>query len=130
MEAIPVCDLYSDPNSGFQKGGTGYLRVPLDAPRNTKADSPEWLLDRELFFQTLSPRRAVRAERIFCGFYINGQTDKEIACAVSWTKDALKKERYALRRKGNEFFRSLTARRPPCSAIDETQHHQIISMGS
>jgi hypothetical protein len=124
MKDIAVRHLYSDPNSGFQKGGTGYLRVPLDASRKTRADAPEWLPDRELFFQTLKPRRTARAERIFCGFYIHGQTDKQIAYAVSWSKDAIKKERYDLMRRGNEFFRSLAAKRPPCPAIDETQHHQ------
>ena len=122
MEDIPVRHLYSDPNSRFQEGGTGYLRTPLDAPRKTRADAPEWLLDRELFFSDLKLRRAARAERIFRGFYVDGETDKQIAYAVGWTKDAVKKERYALMRIGNEFFR-LAAKRPPCPAIDETQNH-------
>jgi hypothetical protein len=123
MEDITVRDLYCDPNSGFQKGGTGYLRIPLDAPRKTRTDAPEWIPDRGIFIHNLRPRRAARAERILCGFYVDGQTDKQIADAVGWSKDAIKKERYALIRRGNDFFRIPAAKRPPCPAIDETQHH-------
>lgn len=38
-EAMVAADLFADPNSRFQKGGTGYLRIPLDAPRSTRADA-------------------------------------------------------------------------------------------
>ena len=56
-EAASARGLYTDPNSRFQKGGTGYLRIPLDAPRSTRADAPEWLDCRESFLRTLKKSR-------------------------------------------------------------------------
>ena len=104
-EARILRDLYRDPRSGFQKGGTGYLRVPLDEPRNTRADAPEWLCRREDFFKTLRASRAIRAEQIFSAFYLGDKTDSQIAETLGWTKDAVKKERADLIRMGNRFFR-------------------------
>src|SRR5262249_23434926 len=97
-------DLCNDPNSRVQKGGTGYLRKPLDEPRSTRADAPEWFHRREGFFKTLSAKRAVRAEQIFSGFYIDKRTDRQIAEAVRWSKDSVKNERADLIRMGNRFF--------------------------
>ncbi len=122
-ENVELPGLYRDPNSGFQKGGTGYLRIPLDAARGTRAAAPAWLHFRENFTQTLRPRRAARAERILCGFYVDGMTDKQIAESEDWTKDAIKKERHHLLRSANDFFRSVLAKHPPSPAIDE-KHHQ------
>lgn len=116
---IIVRDLYSDPNSGFQKGGTGYLRIPLDAPRNSRVDPPEWLADRELFIRTLKSHRAARAERILYKFYIGRETDHEIAESERWSKDAIKNERHALVRRGNHFFSSCGAKHPPSPAMHE-----------
>jgi hypothetical protein len=123
VENVELRGLYRDPNSGFQKGGTGYLRIPLSAARGTRAAAPAWLHFRENFTQTLRPRRAARAERILCGFYVDGMTDKQIAESEDWTKDAIKKERHYLLRSGTDFFRSLLAEHPPSPAINE-KHHQ------
>ena len=98
-------DLYNDPNSRFQKGGTGYLRIPLDEPRSTRAAAPEWLHRRKDFFKTLKANRAARAERILSGFYLEGKTDSQIAETLGWTKDAVKTERADLIEMGNRFFR-------------------------
>jgi len=104
-KAKTLRDLYGDPNSRFQKGGTGYLRVLLDEPRSTRADAPEWLHRRQDFFKTVNVPRAVRAEKILGGFYLEGKTDSQIAQTLGWTKDAVKKERADLLRLGNRFFR-------------------------
>ena len=61
-EAINTRDLYADPNSRFQEGGTGFLRIPLNEPRSTRADVPEWLDQRQDYFKTLKASRAARAE--------------------------------------------------------------------
>jgi hypothetical protein len=55
VEEAQVIDLFNDPRSGFQPGGTGYMRQPLDAPRETRAESPEWL-HRRADFLRLSDR--------------------------------------------------------------------------
>src|SRR5690348_15745856 len=57
----------------------GYLRTPIDAPRCTRTDAPDWFHLRSVFFQTLDRGRAERAERIFVSFYMVEQTDTEIA---------------------------------------------------
>src|ERR1039458_3947232 len=48
------------------KGGTvsGYIRIPLSAPRGTRADTPGWIEQRGRFLQTLAKDRVERAERI------------------------------------------------------------------
>ena len=114
-----VRDLYTDPNSRFQKGGTGHIRLPLDATRETRANPPEWLPNRELFLKTLRCRRALRAERILSGFYLNEERDTQIAAAIGWTKDAVKKERKTLIQTGDDFFRLGLEECPPCPAIFE-----------
>jgi hypothetical protein len=103
-EVNKIKDLYFDPNSRFQKGGTGYLRIPLDEPRNTRADAPEWFHRRDDYFKTLKTSRAARAEQIFCGFYLDDKTDRKIAETLGWRKDSVKKERTDLLRRGNRFF--------------------------
>lgn len=97
-------ELYRDPNSRFQEGGTGYLRIPLDEPRSTRADAPEWLDWRKIFLQTLKNSRSERAERILYGYYVDRMTDRQIAEAVGWATDSVKKERKLLVEQGNEFF--------------------------
>jgi len=103
-EAINVRDLYADPNSKFQEGGTGFIRIPLDEPRTTRADAPQWLHRRQDFFRTLKASRSARAEQIFFGFYLGDKTDKQIAETLGWRKDSVKKERAVLLRRGNRFF--------------------------
>jgi hypothetical protein len=112
-EAAQLQDLFSDPNSRFQEGGTGYLRILLGAPRKTRADAPAWLDRREDFFKTFKARRAVRAEQIFREFYIDDKTDTQIAGALGWKKDSVKKERGDLIRRGNRFFGALANEPPP-----------------
>jgi len=112
-----IKDLYADPNSRFGPGGTGFLRTPLDAPRGTRAEAPEWLDRRDGFLQTLKQSRPERAERILCGFYVESKTDEEIARAEGWTKDAIKKERKDLVREGNDFYQLLETKHPPSPAI-------------
>jgi len=120
QESAILTDLYADPNSRFQKGGTGYLRVPLDEPRNTRADVPEWLHHRDDYFKTLKASRAARAEQIFCGFYLSDKTDRQIAETLGWRKDSVKKERTVLLRRGNRFFGNLgQPKHPPSPAISE-----------
>ena len=104
-EAKKLRGLYGDPNSRFQAGGTAYLRIPSDEARSTRADAPEWLHRRQDFFKTVNAPRAVRAEKILGGFYLEGKTDSQIAQTLGWTKDAVKKERADLLRLGNRFFR-------------------------
>ncbi len=104
-DGIAARDLYSDANSRFQKGGTGYLRMPLDAPRNTRGDAPDWLPARELFIETLKHSHSQRAERILRGFYHDGKTDKQLAESEGWATDSIKKERHDLVRRGTDFFR-------------------------
>lgn len=103
-EAINVTALYADPNSRFQKGGTGFIRIPLDEPRSTRADAPEWLDRRQDFFKALKPSRAARAEQILSEFYLGYKTDTQIAGTLGWGKDSVKKERSALLQGGNRFF--------------------------
>jgi hypothetical protein len=112
-EAAQLQDLFSDPNSRFQEGGTGYLRIPLGAPRKTRVEAPAWFDCREDFFKTLKARRAVRAEQIFRGFYIDDKTDTQIAEAIGWKKDSVKKERVDLIRRGNRFFETRPNEPPP-----------------
>ena len=112
-------DLFTDPNSRFQKGGTGYLHIPLDAPRSTRADAPEWLECRASFLQTLRKSRSERAERILHGFYVEKKTDEQIAESEGWAKDSIKNERKQLLERGNHFFRLLGAKHPPSPAINE-----------
>ena len=100
-----IKDLYNDPNSRFQAGGTGYLPKPLDEARSTRADAPDWFRRREAFLKSLKPNRAARAERILSAFYIGGKTDRQIAETLGWTKDAVKTERADLIGLGNRFFR-------------------------
>ena len=119
MESIAVRDLYTDPNSRFQKGGTGFLRIPLDAPRETRAESPDWLPVRGRFIETLRHTRSQRAERILRGFYLNGKTDKELAKSECWAADSIKKERRDLVRRGTDYFRIAAARHPPSPAMGE-----------
>jgi hypothetical protein len=107
-----VVALFFDPNSRFQKGGTGYLRIPLDAARSTRADSPAWIHVRESFLRTLRPTRAARGEKILSEFYLEDKTDAQIAEIVGWTKDALKKERKHLIKNGDEFFQPRPAGYP------------------
>jgi hypothetical protein len=115
-----LSDLFTDPNSRFQEGGTGYLRIPLDAPRtDRRADAPEWLDCRESFLRTLRKPRAERAELILQGFYVEEKTDEQIAEAVGWAKDSIKKERKHLINEGNNFFRVSAAKHPPSPAITE-----------
>jgi hypothetical protein len=122
-EASIARDLFADPNSRFQAGGTGYLRIPLDEARSTRADAPEWLDCRESFLQTLRKSRSERAERILCGFYVEQKTDEQIAKEIGWTKDAVKKERKQLLENGSNFFR-LAAKHPPSPAMGEkTENH-------
>ena len=124
-EAFVAADLFADSNSRFQKGGTGYLRIPLDAPRSTRADAPEWIRVRESFLRTLRPTRAARGEKILSEFYLEGKTDAQIAEIVGWTKDAVKKERRSLIKDGDEFFRPRPAGYPPSPAIGEgDKHHE------
>jgi hypothetical protein len=118
QDAILI-DLFTDPRSGFQRGGTGYLRIPLDAPRSTRADAPEWLDRRESFLVTLRRSRSERAERILCGFYVAAMTDEQIAKMEGWTKDAIKEERQHLAKRGNHFFRTLALKHPPSPATSE-----------
>ena len=103
-EEAAIRGLYGDPNNRLQKGGTGYLRKPLDEPRSTRADAPEWLHRREDFFKTLKPSRSDRAEKIFYGFYLDDKTDGQIAETLGWSKDSVKKERAVLIQRGNRFF--------------------------
>jgi hypothetical protein len=122
-EAIVAADLFFDPNSRFQKGGTGYLRIPLDAPRNTRADAPEWIHGRESFLRTLRSTRAARGEKILSGFYLEDKTDTQIAQIVGWSKDAVKKERKSLIKDGDEFFQPRPAGYPPSPAVGERDKH-------
>ncbi len=122
-EAFVAADLFADANSRFQKGGTGYLRIPLDAPRNTRADAPEWIHVRESFLRTRRSSRAARGEKILSGFYLEDKTDAQIAEIVGWTKDAVKKERKSLIKDGDEFFRPRPAGYPPSPAIGERDKH-------
>jgi hypothetical protein len=112
-ETIFLRDLYADPNSRFQEGGTGFLRIPLDEPRSTRADAPGWLHQRQSFFRTLKASRAARAEQIFCGFYLGDKTDTLIAETLGWRKDSVKKERTVLLRRGNRFFEARANEPPP-----------------
>src|SRR4029077_16277352 len=97
--------LFSDPNSRFQRGGTGYLRVPLDEARiMRRLAAPDWLDRRGDFIRTLKASRAARAEQILSAFYIDGKTDMQIAQIIGWRKHSVKSERVALIRKGNAFF--------------------------
>lgn len=120
-------ELFLDPNSRVQEGGVGYLRVPLSAPRATRADAPQWIDIRENFLGTLKSSRAVRGDEILRRFYLEDETDTQIAKAVAWTKDAVKKERGTLIRQGNEFFRQRSAKYPPSPAVSErgTSHHRV-----
>ena len=68
---------------------------------------------REDFFKTFRARRAVRAEQIFREFYIDDKTDTQIAGALGWKKDSVKKERGDLVRRGNRFFGVCNAQTPP-----------------
>lgn len=111
--ALTIRDLYAHPNSRFQEGGTGYLRIPLDEPRSTRADAPEWLHRREDFFKTFKASRAARAEQIFCEFYLGNQTDRQIGETLGWRKDSVKKERAAVLRSGNRFFGVCGSQIPP-----------------
>ena len=99
-----VLNLYLDPNSRIQRGGTGYLRVSLDEARSTRGIAPEWLPRRERYLQTLRKSRSERAERILHAFFIEKRTDDQIAECEGWTKDAIKKERRVLIERGNHFF--------------------------
>jgi hypothetical protein len=119
MGRIAARDLYADPNSRFQKGGTGYLRIPLGAPRDTRADAPDWFPVRVLFIETLRRSRAERAEHILRGFYIDGKTDKELAKSECWAADSIKKARQDLVRRGTDFFRVMAAKHPPSPAMGE-----------
>jgi hypothetical protein len=103
------------------KGGTvsGYIRIPLSAPRGTRADTPGWIEQRGRFLQTLAKARSERAERILYGFYVEDRTDQQIAKLEGWTKDAIKKERQHLVKRGNHFFRTLAPKHPPSPAIVE-----------
>jgi DNA-directed RNA polymerase subunit RPC12/RpoP len=103
-EAKILRRLYGDPNSRFQKGGTGYLRVSLDEARSTRAAAPDWFHRREDFLKTLKAKRKGRAEQILSAFYIGGKTDRQIAETLGWTKDAVKTERSDLIGMGNLFF--------------------------
>jgi hypothetical protein len=112
--------LFSEPNNRFQGGGTGYLRIPLDAPRKTRADAPPWFECRASYFRTLRTRRAVRAEQILSEFYACAKTDAQIAGTLGWKKDSVKKEREELIRRGNRYFQNLTrVEHPPKPAINE-----------
>lgn len=97
-------DLFNDPASGFQAGGTGYFRQPLDAPRESRAEAPGWLEFEGQFLNTLRQSRRVRAEEILRAFYKEEKTDKEIADALGWRKDSVKKERQDLVQRGIRFF--------------------------
>lgn len=112
-------DLFTDPNSRVQKGGIGYLRIPLDASRSTRADAPEWFDLRESFLRTFKKTRAARGERILYGFYVEERTDEQIADSVGWEKDSIKRERAQLLERGNQFFQPLAAKHPPSPAISE-----------
>jgi hypothetical protein len=112
-EEITARGLFLDPNSRVQAGGVGYLRQPLDAPRETRAHAPEWFERRTHFFATLRPRRAARAERIFSEFYLGDRTDRQIADGLRWKKDSVKKERADLLKRGSHFFESAAAKHPP-----------------
>jgi hypothetical protein len=98
-------ELYVDPNSRFQRGGTGHLRIPLGEARSTRGDAPEWFPRREKYLRTLRKSRSERAERILYGFFVEEKTDDQIAESERWTKDAIKKERKTLVERGNHFFR-------------------------
>lgn len=119
IEVAMRLDLFTDPNSRVQRGGTGYLRMPLDAPRSTRADAPEWFDCRESFLQSFRKSRSERAERILNGFYVEEKTDEQIAEELGWTKDAIKKERKQLLGKGNDFFRLLAAKHPPMRTAEQ-----------
>jgi hypothetical protein len=110
-EAETARELFNDPNSRFQKGGVGHLRIPAAAARNTRADAPEWLDYRQVFIATLKPSRAARAEVILAGFYLENQTDTEIGQILDWAKDSVKKERAILLKQGNAFYAARSARR-------------------
>ena len=99
-----IKDLYRDPNSRFQPGGTAYLPKPLDEPRSTRAAAPDWFHRREDFLKTLKAKRKGRAEQILSAFYIGGKNDRQIAETLGWTKDAVKTERSDLIGMGNLFF--------------------------
>ena len=118
-ESVVVRDLYTDPNSRFQKGGTGFLRNPLDAPRDTRADAPDWLPVRGRFIETLRHTRSQRAERILRGFYLDGKTDKQLAESEGWAANSIKKERHDLVRRGTDFFRIAAAKHPPRPTMSE-----------
>jgi hypothetical protein len=116
-EAIVTADLFSDPNSRVQQ--VGYLRIPLEAPRSTRADAPEWLDLRGNFLRTLGPNRATRGEQILSEFYLQDKTDTQIAETLGWARDSVKKERSALIKQGNEFFHRQPAEYSPSPAIGE-----------
>lgn len=126
-KAFAARDLSLDPNSRVNKGGVGHLRIPPDDPRGTRADAPEWLDLRENFFRILRPGRAGRAEAILSGFYLQNQTDTQIAQAVGWTKDAVKKERATLIKDGDAFFQNPIAKQPPSPAMGEKGSQNAIS---
>jgi hypothetical protein len=118
-EAAIAKDLFANPTSGLQKGGTGYLRIPLSAPRASRAHAPEWLDFRGGFIRSLRGKRSSRAEAILGKFYVEGMTDEQIAGIIGWTKDAIKNERKHLLVRGNQFFRDTAAKHPPSPAIGE-----------
>jgi hypothetical protein len=97
----------------------GDLRVPRDAPRKARSDAPSWFDSRHIFFDTLRGSRRERAERILYGYYINQETDRSLAAAEKWAKDAIKKERKELIAKGTAFFEKLGTEHPPSPAIYE-----------
>jgi hypothetical protein len=104
-------------NSGVQKACIGRIRTPLEAARDNRANPPGWLYDRQSFLKTLKDKRALRGEQILVEFYVNKETDTQIADALHWTKDAVKKERKDLVKRGNKFFSTIGY--PPSPAFIE-----------
>jgi hypothetical protein len=115
-EAANARDFFMNSNGGVVIGN---IRTPLDAPRGTRADTPAWIEQRGRFLQTLTKARSKRGERILRGYYVEEQTDQQIAECVGWSKDAIKKERKMLVEKGEEFFGVLATKHPPRAAIGE-----------
>lgn len=124
VDAVTL-DFLTDPNSGFQNGGTGYLRIPLDVARSTRAKAPEWLSSRAEFLGTFKKPRSERAERILFRFYVEGETDEQIAQSMGWAKNSVKKERRQLLERGDNFFRILALKHPPCPAISEREMDEV-----
>jgi hypothetical protein len=112
--------LFDDPGNRFQRGGVGYLRIPLNAARTRRRnEAPEWLNRREEFISTLSEDRGARAERILSAFFLDHRTDVEIAGEVGWTRDAVKRERRTLVLMGKAFFERQAPQHPPSPAVSE-----------